>query len=163
MNSGTFILKNYDNLHWSGVSFDTAHMQEECSFQCELSFQNENLIRGLFFWQNAKFCKFENEVPMFKAASCMYYWIFSHYLYCLARVNAIYGYFEMQNVMQIMRSWGAWWLSGRVLDLRSGGCRFEPHWRHCLVSLSKTLYLLLRGTGSWRDRKIVDWHIKNQN
>ena len=33
---------------------------------------------------------------------------------------------------------GAQWLSGRVLDLRSRGCRFEPHWCHCVVSLSKT-------------------------
>ena len=29
---------------------------------------------------------------------------------------------------------GAQWLSGRVLDSRP---RFEPHWRHCVVSLSK--------------------------
>ena len=30
------------------------------------------------------------------------------------------------------------WLSGRVLDLRQRGHRFEPHCRHCVVSLSKT-------------------------
>ena len=29
-------------------------------------------------------------------------------------------------------------LSGRVLALRLMGCRFEPHQRHCNVSLSKT-------------------------
>ena len=33
---------------------------------------------------------------------------------------------------------GVQWLSGRVLDSRPTGCRFEPHWRHCVVSLSKT-------------------------
>ena len=33
---------------------------------------------------------------------------------------------------------GAQWLSGRVLDSRTKGCRFEPHQRHCVVSLSKT-------------------------
>ena len=33
---------------------------------------------------------------------------------------------------------GAQWLSGRVLDSRPKGRVFEPHWRHCLVSLSKT-------------------------
>ena len=33
---------------------------------------------------------------------------------------------------------GAQWLSGRVLDLRPRSCWFEPHWRHCIVSLSKT-------------------------
>ena len=31
------------------------------------------------------------------------------------------------------------WLSGRVLDLRPRGCGFEPHWGHCLVSLSKNI------------------------
>ena len=35
------------------------------------------------------------------------------------------------------------WLSGGVLDPRLKGCGFEPHPRHCIVSLSKTLYPLL--------------------
>ena len=30
-------------------------------------------------------------------------------------------------------------LSGRVLDLRPRGHRFEPHRRHCVVSLSKNI------------------------
>ena len=34
---------------------------------------------------------------------------------------------------------GAQWLSGRVLDSRPRGCGFEPHRRHCLVSLSKNI------------------------
>ena len=34
--------------------------------------------------------------------------------------------------------YGGQWLSGRVLVSRSKGCRFEPNWRHCIVSLSKT-------------------------
>ena len=33
---------------------------------------------------------------------------------------------------------GAQWLSGRVLDMRPKGHGFEPHRRHCVVSLSKT-------------------------
>ena len=33
---------------------------------------------------------------------------------------------------------GAQWLSGIVLDLRPRNCGFEPHRRHCVVSLSKT-------------------------
>ena len=33
---------------------------------------------------------------------------------------------------------GAQWLSDRVLDSRSKGCGFEPHQRHCVVSLSRT-------------------------
>ena len=32
---------------------------------------------------------------------------------------------------------GAQWLSGRVLDSRPKGHGFEPHRRHCVVSLSK--------------------------
>ena len=32
---------------------------------------------------------------------------------------------------------GAQWLSGRVLDSRPRGHRFEPHRRHCVASLSK--------------------------
>ena len=35
--------------------------------------------------------------------------------------------------------WGAQWLSGRVLDSRPKGRGFEPHWRHCVVSLSKNI------------------------
>ena len=34
---------------------------------------------------------------------------------------------------------GAQWLSGRLLDWRRRGSRFEPHRRHCLVSLSKNI------------------------
>ena len=34
---------------------------------------------------------------------------------------------------------GAQWLSGRVLDSRPRGSRFEPHRRHCVASLSKNI------------------------
>ena len=34
---------------------------------------------------------------------------------------------------------GAQWLSGRVLDSRLKGRGFEPHRRHCIVSLSKNI------------------------
>ena len=34
---------------------------------------------------------------------------------------------------------GAQWLSGKVLDSRPKGRRFEPHRRHCVVSLSKNI------------------------
>ena len=34
---------------------------------------------------------------------------------------------------------GAQWLSGRVLDSRPKGRGFEPHQRHCVVSLSKNI------------------------
>ena len=34
---------------------------------------------------------------------------------------------------------GVQWLSGRVLDSRTKGRGFEPHRRHCDVSLSKNI------------------------
>ena len=34
---------------------------------------------------------------------------------------------------------GVQWLSGRVLVSRPMGCTFEPHRRHCIVSLSKNI------------------------
>ena len=34
---------------------------------------------------------------------------------------------------------GVQWLSGRVLDSRPRGLGFEPHRRHCVVSLSKNI------------------------
>ena len=34
---------------------------------------------------------------------------------------------------------GAQWLSGRVLDSRPRGRWFEPHGRHCVVTLSKNI------------------------
>ena len=43
---------------------------------------------------------------------------------------------------------GAQWLSGRVLDSRGWG--LEPSRRHCIVSLSKTLYPPL-STGSTQE------------
>ena len=34
---------------------------------------------------------------------------------------------------------GAQWLSGRVLDARPKGRGFEPHRRHCVMSMSKNI------------------------
>ena len=73
-----------------------------------------------------------------------------------------------QHCFQNLINAGVKWLSGRVLDSRSKGCGFKPHLRHCVVSLTKTLYPLL-STGSTKedpsrhDLKIVDWDVKNQN
>ena len=52
--------------------------------------------------------------------------------------------YAMQIFTQCM---GEQWLSGRVLDSRPRGPGFEPHRRHCVVSLSKT-HLSLLSTGS---------------
>ena len=54
-----------------------------------------------------------------------------------------------------------------MLDLRLKGHKFKTHWRHCIVSLSKTLYPLLvqsRKTENHRDmilKKNVDWEVKH--
>ena len=52
----------------------------------------------------------------------------------LCKKNSIGKIFRIKKQVK-----GAQWLSGRVLDLRPKGRRFEPHWRHCVVSLSKNI------------------------
>ena len=43
------------------------------------------------------------------------------------------------------------------------GCGFEPHRRHCVVSLSKMLYPLLSAGSTQEDpSQHVEWDIKNQ-
>ena len=37
---------------------------------------------------------------------------------------------------------GAQWLSGRELDLRPRGSRFEPHMRYCVVVLEQDTFIL---------------------
>ena len=37
---------------------------------------------------------------------------------------------------------GVQWLSGRMLDLRQRGRRFEPQRRHCVVVLEQDTYIL---------------------
>ena len=41
-----------------------------------------------------------------------------------------------------IRSLGAQWLSGRVLDSRPKGSEFEPHRRHCAVVLGQDTFYL---------------------
>ena len=54
------------------------------------------------------------------------------------------------------------------LDSRSRSCRFEHHWGHFVVSLSKTFINPLLSAGSTQedqsrhDWKNVDWDVKNQ-
>ena len=45
----------------------------------------------------------------------------------------------VSSLPTILVSWGAQWLSSRVLDSRPRGRGFEPHRRHCVVSLSKNI------------------------
>ena len=39
---------------------------------------------------------------------------------------------------KLMTGTGAQWFSGRALDSRPKGCRFDSHNCHCILSLSKT-------------------------
>ena len=39
-------------------------------------------------------------------------------------------------VVNLMSQLGAQWLNGRVLDSRPRDHGLEPHWSHCVVSLS---------------------------
>ena len=43
------------------------------------------------------------------------------------------------EIIMLMERVGAHWLSGRVLDSRQRGRGFDPHRRHCVVSLSKNI------------------------
>ena len=43
------------------------------------------------------------------------------------------------TLVRLKPAMGAQWLSGRVLDARPKGRGFEPHRRHCVVSLSKKI------------------------
>ena len=49
------------------------------------------------------------------------------------------GYFCFGVKVQVNCHGGAQWLIGRVLDSRPRGRGFEPHRRHCVVSLSKNI------------------------
>ena len=46
---------------------------------------------------------------------------------------------KLVQVLNYLFHMGAQWLSGRVLDSRPKGSGFEPHRRHCVVSLSKNI------------------------
>ena len=80
-------------------------------------------------------------------------------LYILSRKN----YSKCQNILPWPLLRGAWWLSGRVLDLRSRGCGFEPHRRHCAESLGKTLYPLLSTGSTQEDPSQYDWKIVDRD
>ena len=76
-------------------------------------------------------------------------------------------YVTVYKLCMFLSRQGAQWLSGRALDQIHRDRGFEPHRRHCVVSLSKPHLSLLR-TGStqedpsrqnWRN---IDWDVKNQ-
>ena len=44
-----------------------------------------------------------------------------------------------ESLLLINEKVGTQWFSGRALDSRPKGSGFEPHRRHCVVSLSKSI------------------------
>ena len=50
----------------------------------------------------------------------------------------------LTHVILFVLTWnaGGQWLSGRVLELRPRGRRFEPHRRHCVVILEQDTFIL---------------------
>ena len=59
-----------------------------------------------------------------------------HRTQCLIRVSTVCLPNDQRGTLH---SEGAQWLSGRVLDSRPRGRGFEPHRRHCVVSLRKNI------------------------
>ena len=60
--------------------------------------------------------------------------------YCIGSCKSA----QMCSLARYLTAWvhsreGAQWLSGRVLDSRPRGHRFEPHRRYCAVSLSESI------------------------
>ena len=53
--------------------------------------------------------------------------------------NFIGRLLSVMKQILVQKVLGAKWLSGRVLDSRLKGRGFEPHRRHCVVSLSKNI------------------------
>ena len=49
-------------------------------------------------------------------------------------------------MLNLLSSKGAQWLTGRVLDLRPRGRRFEPHRHHCVVVLEQDTFILAGST-----------------
>ena len=51
-------------------------------------------------------------------------------------------YYGILSLFLSMITYGAQWLSGRVLDSRPKGRGFEPHRRHCVVVLEHDTFIL---------------------
>ena len=84
-------------------------------------------------------------------------------------VSLLVASLEISTFMNKPLFKGAQWLSGRVLDSRPKGRRFEPHWRHCVVSLSKNINPSLVLVQPRKIRPFITerllmgrWDVKNQ-
>ena len=57
---------------------------------------------------------------------------------------------------------GAQWLNGRVHVSRLNDCAFEPHWRHCVVSLRKHTNLCLKDGQQRKNHPDITEKLLNQ-
>ena len=108
-----------------------------------------------------------NSVDLDKTAPRSLIWIHT-VCYRLRHYKMISRWRTADYIKLRLAAEGAQWLSGRDLDSRPRGRGFEPHRRHCVVSLSKP-HLSLLSTGSTKEGpsrynwKIADWDVRNQN
>ena len=54
---------------------------------------------------------------------------------CCTKISTVATTFDVNLHVGL----GMQWINGRVLDYRQRGRGFEPHRRHCVVSLSKNI------------------------
>ena len=71
--------------------------------------------------------------PSLRLSEVLYTMVHSAFIVCSVMENSN----RLKRVKYIMDK-QAQWLSGRVLDSRPRGCRFDTHQGQCVVSLSKT-------------------------
>ena len=69
----------------------------------------------------------------------MHYWEHRNWWIDLGDLGLVFNVTRVIHVLHVLYSMGAQWLSGRVLYSRSKGRGFQPHRRHCIVSLSKNI------------------------
>ena len=73
---------------------------------------------------------------------------------------------ELLSDEHVQLNVGAQWLSGRVLDSRTRGRRFEHHRRHCVCVLEQYTFILALLFNPGRpvptQLKTADWDVKNQ-
>ena len=82
-----------------------------------------------------------------KALTCMTLFLYKQKLLFIKETDS-FGYIVVRTIytshidLFTPQHEGAQWLSGRVLDSRPKGCRFEPHRRHCVVVLEQDTFIL---------------------
>ena len=97
--------------------------------------------QNLMYWSiSVKSLSLHNHVKIYRPPDKTVLRIYPHQLtktYIVYNEEDLLSAQHKQNGI-LTNDQGAQWLSGRVLDSRPGGRVLKPHWRHCVVFLSKT-------------------------